>query len=274
MNPAAPAAPVLSDQTQPEDFLLGLRSVSKAFGSIRALVEVDFDLRAGEIVAVVGDNGAGKSTMVKILSGVYPPDDGTVLVRGQGIRFRSPADAYANGIATVFQDLALVEALDVARNVFLGREPSRLGIVARTQMDRETLNVFTTFGINVPSISRTVALLSGGQRQGVAIARAVLRGGAAVIMDEPTAALGVRETAHVLDIVRRLRDQGRGVVVVSHNLELVFDVADRIHVMRLGRTAGVREATGTDHAEIVSLIMGAKAGAAVAGPATAGGPSS
>ena len=264
MDPVVPAAPDLSDQTQPEDLLLGLRSVSKAFGSIRALVDVDFDLRAGEIVAVVGDNGAGKSTMVKILSGVYLPDDGTVLVRGQEIRFRSPADAYANGIATVFQDLALVEALDVARNVFLGREPSRFGIVARREMDRETLGVFTTFGINVPSISRTVALLSGGQRQGVAIARAVLRGGAAVIMDEPTAALGVRETAHVLDIMRKLRDQGRGVVVVSHNLELVFDVADRIHVVRLGRTAGVRDATRTDHSEIVSLIMGARAGTAAA----------
>ena len=264
MDPAVSAAPDLSDQTQPDGLLLGLRSVSKAFGSIRALVDVDFDLHASEIVAVVGDNGAGKSTMVKILSGVYPPDDGTVLVRGQEARFRSPADAYANGIATVFQDLALVEALDVARNVFLGREPSRFGIVARRQMDRETLGVFTTFGINVPSISRTVALLSGGQRQGVAIARAVLRGGAAVIMDEPTAALGVRETAHVLDIVRRLRDQGRGVVVVSHNLELVFDVADRIHVMRLGRTAGVRDATTTDHSEIVRLIMGARAAPAMA----------
>ena len=264
---AAPTTPTdPGPQTQPEDLLLGLRSVSKSFGSIRALVDVDFDLRAGEVVAVVGDNGAGKSTMVKILSGVHPPDEGVVLVRNQEARFRSPADAYANGIATVFQDLALVEALDVARNVFLGREPSRWGFVNRRSMDRATLDIFATFGINVPSISRTVALLSGGQRQGVAIARAVLRGGAAVIMDEPTAALGVRETAHVLDIVRRLRDQGRGVVVVSHNLELVFDVADRIHVMRLGRTAGVRDAAGTDHAGIVSLIMGAKAGASATAP--------
>lgn len=244
-----------NQQAQPE-LLLGLRSVSKSFGSINALTEVDFDLRPAEIVAVVGDNGAGKSTMVKILAGVFPADEGTVIVRGRETILRSPEDAYANGVATVFQDLALVEALDVSRNVFLGREPSTLGIVRRRRMDREALEVFTTFGIKVPSVSRTVALLSGGQRQGVAIARAILRGGAAVIMDEPTAALGVRETAHVLDIIRELRDQGRGVVVVSHNLDLVFGVADRIHVMRLGRTAGVRDAASTDHSEIVHMIMG------------------
>jgi ABC-type sugar transport system ATPase subunit len=236
--------------------LLGLRSVSKSYGHVQALVDVDFDLAAGEIVALVGDNGAGKSTIVKILSGVITPDSGTILVRGQETTFRNPQDAYAGGTFTVFQDLALVEALDVGRNVFLGREPSRFGLVRRRQMDREALGVFTTFGIKVPSMNRTVALLSGGQRQGVAIARAILRGAAAVIMDEPTAALGVRETAHVLDIMRQLRDQGRGILVVSHNLDLVFDVADRIHVLRLGRTAGIRVTSKTTHAEIVHLIMG------------------
>ena len=236
--------------------LLGLRSVSKSYGHVQALIDVDFDLAAGEIVALVGDNGAGKSTIVKILSGVINPDKGDILVRGRETVFHSPHDAYAGGTFTVFQDLALVEALDVGRNVFLGREPSRLGLVRRRQMDREALGVFTTFGIKVPSMSRTVALLSGGQRQGVAIARAILRGAAAVIMDEPTAALGVRETTHVLGIMRQLRDQGRGVLVVSHNLDLVFDVADRIHVLRLGRTAGIRETSNTTHAEIVHLIMG------------------
>jgi ABC-type sugar transport system ATPase subunit len=239
-----------------EEPLLGLRSVSKSYGHVRALVDVDFDLHPGEIVALVGDNGAGKSTIVKILSGVITPDKGTILVRGRETTFNDPQDAYASGSATVFQDLALVEALDVGRNVFLGREPSRFGLVKRRQMDREALGVFSTFGIKVPSMSRTVALLSGGQRQGVAIARAILRGAAAVIMDEPTAALGVRETAHVLDIMRVLRDQGRGVLVVSHNLDLVFDVADRIHVLRLGSTAGIRDTAQTTHAEIVHLIMG------------------
>jgi ABC-type sugar transport system ATPase subunit len=239
-----------------EEVLLGLRSVSKSYGHVQALIDVDFDLSAGEIVALVGDNGAGKSTIVKILSGVITPDTGTILVRGRETVFHDPQDAYAGGTFTVFQDLALVEALDVGRNVFLGGEPSRFGMVRRRQMDREALEVFTTFGIKVPSMSRTVALLSGGQRQGVAIARAILRGAAAVIMDEPTAALGVRETAHVLDIMRQLRDQGRGVLVVSHNLDLVFDVADRIQVLRLGRTAGIRETSKTTHAEVVHLIMG------------------
>lgn len=238
------------------DALLGLRSVSKSYGHVRALIDVDFDLAAGEIVALVGDNGAGKSTVVKILSGVITPDEGTILVRGQRTEFRDPGDAYAHGLFTVFQDLALVEALDVGRNVFLGREPTRFGLVLRRKIDRDALGVFTTFGIKVPAMNRTVALLSGGQRQGVAIARAILRGAVAVIMDEPTAALGVRETAHVLDIIRQLRNQGRGVLIVSHNLDLVFDVADRIHVLRLGRTAGIRVTAETSHAEIVHLIMG------------------
>ena len=245
-----------ANRAESEAKLLGLRSVSKSYGHVQALVDVDFDLAAGEIVALVGDNGAGKSTIVKILSGVINPDTGTILVRGRETVFHSPHDAYAGGTFSVFQDLALVEALDVGRNVFLGREPSRFGLVRRRQMDREALDVFTTFGIKVPSMSMTVALLSGGQRQGVAIARAILRGAATVIMDEPTAALGVRETAHVLDIIRQLRDQGRGVLVVSHNLDLVFDVADRIHVLRLGRTAGIRDTSRTTHAEIVHLIMG------------------
>ena len=244
------------NRAESEEMLLGLRSVSKSYGHVQALIDVDFDLAAGEIVALVGDNGAGKSTIVKILSGVITPDTGTILVRGKETVFHNPQDAYSGGTFTVFQDLALVEALDVGRNVFLGREPSRFGLVRRRQMDKEALNVFTTFGIKVPSMSRTVALLSGGQRQGVAIARAILRGAAAVIMDEPTAALGVRETAHVLDIIRQLRDQGRGVLVVSHNLDLVFDVADRIHVLRLGRTAGIRDTSKTTHAQIVHLIMG------------------
>jgi ABC-type sugar transport system ATPase subunit len=240
---------------QPE-VLLGLRGVSKAYGSIQALVDVDFQLGIREIVAIVGDNGAGKSTMVKVMAGVITPDAGSVVIRDVERQFRSPEDAYANGVATVFQDLALVEALDVSRNVFLGREPSRFGFVDRRRMDREALGVFTTFGIRVPSVTRTVALLSGGQRQGIAIARAILRGGSAVIMDEPTAALGVRETAHVLEIIHELRDQGRGVIIVSHNLDLVFDVADRIVVMRLGRCAGVLDSSRTNHAEIVQLIMG------------------
>lgn len=251
------SAPV-SAHSQPEgDVLLGLRSVSKSFGSLQALIDVDFDMRAGEIVALVGDNGAGKSTMVRILSGVFPPDRGTVIVRGEKAVFRSPDDAFQRGVATVFQELALVEALDVARNVFLGREPARFRIVRRRQMNKEAQELFVSSGIKVPSMTTTVALLSGGQRQGVAIARALLHGGAAVIMDEPTAALGVRETEHVLEIIRQLRQQGRGVILVSHNLELVFAVADRIHVMRLGRTAGIRQTAATDRTEIVHLLMGA-----------------
>ncbi len=236
--------------------LLSLRAISKAYGHIQALVDVDFELLRGEIVALVGDNGAGKSTLVKTLAGIHQPDAGEYLIEGRRVSFGEPRDAYRHGVATVFQDLALVEALDVARNMCLGREPARLGWVNRRKMVAEAESVFQSLGIKVPSMRTTVALLSGGQRQGVAIARAVLRGGSAVVMDEPTAALGVRETAQVLEIIRRLKAQGRGVVIVSHNLDLVFDVSDRIQVLRLGRTAGARVTAETSHEEVVGLITG------------------
>lgn len=236
--------------------MISLRGITKHYGHIEALREVDLDIAAGEIVALVGDNGAGKSTLVKVLAGVHQPDAGEYLIDGQPVLFGLPQDAYRHGVATVFQDLALVEALDVARNVFLGLEPSRWGWVQRRRMLAESQQTFSSLGIKVPSMRTTVALLSGGQRQGVAIARAVLRGGNAVVMDEPTAALGVRETALVLDIIRRLKAQHRAVLLVSHSLEQVFGIADRIHVLRLGRTAGIRSTHETTREEIVGLITG------------------
>ncbi|MDP9354638.1 MAG: ATP-binding cassette domain-containing protein [Chloroflexota bacterium] len=237
--------------------LLEARGLAKSFLHVRALDGVDFEVDPGETVALVGDNGAGKSTLMKILCGAYHPDAGEILVDGKPVAMRTPRDAMAHGIAVVYQDLALVDHRDVATNVFLGREPTRGLVVDKPRMAREARQVLSTLKINIPSVQTLVGLLSGGQRQAVAIARAVHQGGRLIFMDEPTAALGVQEQAKVLRLIEDLKANGTAVVVVSHNLQHVFHVADRIVVLRGGRNAGERLKKDTTPEEIVRLIVGA-----------------
>jgi ABC-type sugar transport system ATPase subunit len=235
------------------------RGLSKAFGAVQALHEVDLDLRRGEVLAIVGDNGAGKSTLMKILSGVHQPDRGTVKIGGEQIRIADPHHARDLGIATVFQNLALVDQRDVAANLFLGREPVRAGIfINRKAMREGARKVLGDLRVHIPSLTTEAGQLSGGQRQSIAIGRATAQQGRIIIMDEPTAALGVQESQKVLDLVTRLKRAGTGVVIVSHNLRHVFSVADRIMVLRRGRRVGERIQTETTPDEIVKLIVGAE----------------
>lgn len=240
-----------------------MEGLKKRFGAVQALQDVHFDLAAGEVVALVGDNGAGKSTTVKIISGAEQPDGGRLFFEGREIRLGGPADAEALGIQTVYQDLALCDNLDIVANLFLGRERTRQwipGVLARldeVQMEEAALPVFRELRIDLPPLATPVANLSGGQRQAVAVARAVLWGSKLVLLDEPTAALGVAQTRLVLDLIRRLAERGVGVLVISHNLSDVFEVADRIVVLRLGRTAGEFVKGQTSPEEVVAAITGA-----------------
>ena len=238
--------------------LLEARAISKTFLHVQALQEVDFRVYPGETVALVGDNGAGKSTLMKILCGAYHADAGEVFIDGQPVHIRSPHEAIAQGIAVVYQDLALVNQRDVANNVFLGREPRRGLTVDKPRMVREARDVLQRLKINIPSVYTQVGLLSGGQRQAVAIARAVHQGGRLIFMDEPTAALGVQEQSKVLKLIEDLKAEGTAIVVVSHNLQHVFHVADRIVVMRGGKNAGERIKADTTTEEIVAMIVGAR----------------
>jgi ABC-type sugar transport system ATPase subunit len=237
--------------------LLAARGISKAYGHVQALSDVDFHVGHAETVALVGDNGAGKSTLLKIICGALHPDAGEILLEGDPVSFATPREAAKCGIAVVYQDLALVDTRDIAANVFLGREPGRI-FVSRRLMRRESRRVLDELRISVPSVRTLVGQLSGGQRQTVAIARAVHQGGRLVIMDEPTAALGVEGQRKILELINDLREQGSSVVVISHNLEHVFSVADRIVVLRGGRLAGAREKTDATPEEIVQMIVGAK----------------
>jgi ABC-type sugar transport system ATPase subunit len=248
-------APARSNGATP---LLEARGVRKFYGHVRALDGVDVTIRRGEVVALVGDNGAGKSTLAKVFCGVLSPDEGEVLVEGAPVALRSYHDAAALGVAVIYQDLALVDVRDVATNLFLGREPGRF-FVNRRLMRREAARVIGELKFNVPSMRSAAGQLSGGQRQSIAIARAVHQGGKLMIMDEPVAALGVEGQQKVLDIIRDLRSRGSSVLVISHNLEHVFQVADRIVVLRRGQIAGVRERSRTTPNEIVGLIVGADA---------------
>jgi ABC-type sugar transport system ATPase subunit len=237
--------------------LLDARGISKAYGHVQALSGVDFHVAHGETVALVGDNGAGKSTFTKIICGALQPDAGEISLDGEPVSFASPSDAAERGIAVVYQDLALVDTRDVAANVFLGREPGRI-FVSRRLMRREARRVLADLRIGVPSVRTLVGQLSGGQRQAVAIARAVHQGGRLVIMDEPAAALGVEGQRKVLQLIEDLREQGSSVVVISHNLDHVFSVADRIVVLRGGRLIGERRKTEATPEEIVQMIVGAR----------------
>ncbi len=235
--------------------LLELRGVSKAFGSVQALTDVDFEVRHGEVMALVGDNGAGKSTLIKAIAGIYPADGGQILWDGSPVHIRHPRDAAGLGIETVYQDLALADNLDIVQNMFLGREVTRRFALDEEDMERKARDTLAGLRVTtVQSIRQPVASLSGGQRQSVAIAKAVLWNSKLVIMDEPTAALGVAQTQNVLELVRRLADQGLAVLMVSHNMNDVFEVADRIAVLFLGRMAAVRPATELDVATVVDIM--------------------
>jgi len=236
--------------------LLQCRGVSKAFGAVQALYRVDFETRAGEVMALVGDNGAGKSTLIKGVAGIYPFDEGEVRFEGERVSIHNPHDSAALGIEVVYQDLALADNLDVVANMFLGRERLRRRIVldeaSMERSSRETLDSLSVTTLR--SVRTPVAGLSGGQRQAVAVAKAVMWNSKLVILDEPTAALGVAQTRQVLDLVRRLADRDLGVVIISHNLHDVFEVADRITVLRLGQLVGVYERSETTQQEIVHAI--------------------
>jgi D-xylose transport system ATP-binding protein len=235
---------------------LELRGVSKHFGSVQALQGVDFEVRDGEVMALVGDNGAGKSTLIKSVAGIHSIDDGEILFDGEPVTIHSPKDAAKLGIEVVYQDLALADNLDVVQNMYLGREVRdwffRLKEAPMEQRTSETLRSLSVTTIR--SVRQPVATLSGGQRQSVAVARAVLWNNRVVILDEPTAALGVAQTRQVLDLVKRLGEQGLAVVFVSHNLNDVFEVANRITVLRLGRDVGVYDKSKTTEQEIVQAI--------------------
>jgi len=246
--------------------LLEMNGISKRFGAVQALSGVDFDVRAGEVVGLVGDNGAGKSTLVKVMSGIYLADEGEYRFDGEARHVRGPNDATALGVATVYQDLALCDNLDVVANLFVGREelaggPARaLRALDEPSMEQQAAGLLETLTVRLPSVRQEVGLLSGGQRQSVAIARSLIGEAKVVLLDEPTAALGVQQTAQVLALIKRLREQGLGVVVISHNLADVFEVVDRIFVMRLGRKAGVFDVGETSQEEIVAAITGAEFG--------------
>jgi ABC-type sugar transport system ATPase subunit len=238
--------------------LLSLRGIQKSYGSVVALYGVDFDIWPSEIHALVGDNGAGKSTLVKVIAGAHAADGGQILIDGVERAIGTPQASAALGIATVYQNLALVDCRTVAQNVFLGREPTRRFMVDRRRIRRESLEAVSSLGVaNLSSVDVDVENLSGGQRQAVAIARAVQEGNRILVLDEPTAALGVRESQRVLELIDRLRSRGISVMIVSHNLQHVFRVADRITVMRGGRIGGSRLTANSTPDEIVGIITGA-----------------
>ncbi|MFI9628425.1 ATP-binding cassette domain-containing protein [Streptomyces sp. NPDC052042] len=237
--------------------VLALCGISKRFGAVQALTDVDLEIRSGEVVALVGDNGAGKSTLVKTISGVHPIDEGVIEWEGVPVRINRPNDAQALGVATVYQDLALCDNLDVVANLFLGSELRKASVLDEIAMEKRAKELLDTLSIRIPSVRIPVASLSGGQRQVVAIARALIGDPKIVILDEPTAALGVEQTAQVLDLVERLRERGHGVILISHNMADVRAVADRVAVLRLGRNNGFFDIESTTHEEIIAAITGA-----------------
>ncbi len=240
--------------------ILQLRDMSKSFGSVQALTDVDFEVRNGEVMALVGDNGAGKSTLIKCVAGIHPYDEGKIFFDGQEVHIHGPKDAVRLGIEVVYQDLALCDNLDVVQNMYLGREAhDRLERLREPIMEQKTAETMKSLAVTtIQSIRQRVATLSGGQRQSVAVARAVMWNSRVVILDEPTAALGVVQTEQVLALVKRLAEQGLGVVLISHNLHDVFEAATRITVLRLGRNVGLYERDKTTEEEVVYAITAGK----------------
>lgn len=255
----------MSDQTITQPLALQARGLVKRYGSVTAVNGADFDLRPGEVLAVIGDNGAGKSSLIKALAGAVIPDEGEIRMNGEVMQFRSTGDARAHGIETVYQDLAVIPALDIASNLYLGREIRRKGIMGSVfrrldmpAMREEAAKHLADLKIGIKSVTQTVETLSGGQRQGVAVSRAAAFGKGVIIMDEPTAALGVRESGQVIELIRSIRERGIPVVLISHDMPHVFEVADRIHVHRLGSRAAVVDPKERSMSEVVSLMTGAE----------------
>jgi fructose transport system ATP-binding protein len=258
----APEENVMNDALKP---VLEARGVVKRYGSVTALDGVDFELLPGEILAVIGDNGAGKSSLIKALSGALVPDEGEILLDQKPVHFRSPLDARAQGIETVYQDLAVAPAMSIAENLFLGREIRRPGflgsvlqMIDKRRMLQEAIAHMEGLQIGIRSMRQAVETLSGGQRQGVAVARSAAFARHVVILDEPTAALGVKESNMVLELIRRVRDRGLPVILISHNLPHVFEIADRIHIQRLGRRAALVKTSDIHMSEAVAIMTGAK----------------
>ena len=240
-----------------EQPLLVARDIRKAFGHVQALSDAGIEVRAGEIVALVGDNGAGKSTLIKVLSGAHRPDSGEIIVRGQSAAIHNPNDAFDLGIATVYQDLALLPSRDVVANLYVGRELTKNGLLDRRRMTEEANRVVRQLRTNLPSVTTPVRFLSGGQRQAVAIARVVHFGAEILLLDEPTAALGVKESHEMLTLIENLKNQDKGIMVVSHSLAHVFRICDRITVLRHGETVATLVKSETNSTEVVRLITGA-----------------
>lgn len=250
--------PNAEDGRQP---LLSLRGIGKSFGAVRALQGVDLDVYAGEVVGLVGDNGAGKSTLVKAISGVNMADEGQMFMDGQPVVINSPQFASHLGIETVYQDLALCDNLDVISNLFLGHEQrTPFGTLNENEMEKQGIEVLRTLDVKLPSARSLVASLSGGQRQSIAVAKTILRQAKIVLLDEPTAALGVAQTRQVLDLIKRLRERGLGVIVISHNMVDVFEVADRIVVLRLGHLVATFDIQNTTSNQVIAAITGAEFG--------------
>ena len=252
--------------------VLEARGLVKRYGHVVALDGADFEVRAGEIMGIIGDNGAGKSSLIRALSGALIPSAGEILLDGRVVRLRTPLDARRAGIETVYQDLAVAPALSIAENVFLGRELRRAGaagqllrLLDHARMRAEATQHLDQLGIRVRSMTQPLESLSGGQRQGVAVARAASFARHVVILDEPTSALGVRESEGVLDLIRRVRDRGLSVILISHNLPHVFAVADRVHVQRLGKRAAIVDARTTSMSDAVAIMTGAAPAQAATG---------
>ncbi len=254
----------MSTTTEDRTPILSARGLEKRYGSVTAIDGADFDLYPGEILAVIGDNGAGKSSMIKALSGATIPDSGTISLDGAEVHFKSPLEARKAGIETVYQDLAVAPALDIATNLFLGREKRRSGplgtlfrMLDHKGMRSEAEKQMNSLQIGIRSMSQPVETLSGGQRQGVAVARAAAWARKLVIMDEPTAALGVKESAQVLELIKRVRDNGLPVILISHNMPHVFEIADRIHIHRLGKRVAVVSPKTHNMHDVVGIMTGA-----------------
>ena len=252
---------------QEQSPILELKGISKRFGAVQALSEVDFEVYPNEVVGLVGDNGAGKSTLVKVIAGTYQPDSGKYLFGEREVSVHNPREASDLGIQTVYQDLALCDNLDVVANLYLGREemqpviPGLLNTMDEIDMEQKAQSFIKELHVNIPSIRSRIATLSGGQRQSVAVARAVMWNSKVVLLDEPTAALGVEQTQQVKDLIVRLREQGLGVVVISHNLADIFDVSDRIIVLRLGKRVANFKTHVSNPEQVVAAITGAVFGA-------------